>query len=454
MLKQLRSEGMSIFAIVWLGQLVSILGSSLSNFAMDVWVYQRNGSVTELSLLILFTTLPLVIVSPVAGVLVDSWNRRWVMILSDTGAALSTLTMALLLMSGQIQTWHICLATAVSSSFSAFQLPAYRAATTLLVPEKNLGRAAGMIEFAQAIGQLIAPILGGILLEVIQISGIFLLDLSSFVFSAIVLLLVRFPRHQALEKQQPHQLPLLKEVFSGFNYVTAHGGLIGLLFFLASSTFLLGIVQVLAYPLVLSFASSTQLGIALGVGGVGMIVGSILMGSWGNGRQDYIKILLSSMLLNGFSLMVAGSTPDIIVFGVGAFLYFLGVPFINGSVQVILQKKVPLNIQGKVFSLTTAVSGLCLPLAFLMAGPLADRIFEPLMTTNGALAETIGRAIGTGSGRGIGLIFMLLGGLNILVTIIAYQYAPLRLIESRLPDAYNREAVIGDPPLDRHKQHH
>ncbi len=435
MLKQLKSEGMSIFAIVWLGQLVSILGSTLSNFAMDVWVYQRNGSVTELSLLILFTTLPLVIVSPIAGALVDRWNLRWVMIISDTGAALSTLVMALLLMSGQIQTWHICLATAVSSSFSAFQFPAYSAATTLLVPKKNLGRAAGMNQFAQAIGQLVAPMLGGILLGIIQISGIFFLDLSSFAFSAIVLLLVRFPRHQAPEKQQPHQAPLLKEVFSGFNYVTAHGGLVALLFFLASSTFLVGIIQVLAYPLVLSFASSAQLGVALGVGGMGMIVGSILMGSWGNGRQDYIKILLCSMLLNGFSLMVAGCAPNIIAFGVGAVLYFLGIPFINGSVQVILQKKVPLNMQGKVFSLTTAVSGLCLPLSFLMAGPLADRIFEPLMKTDGLLAGTIGRVIGTGSGRGIGLMFIILGGLNILVTIIAYQYGPLRLVESALPDA-------------------
>jgi MFS transporter, DHA3 family, macrolide efflux protein len=435
MLKQLKSEGMSIFTLVWLGQLVSILGSNLSNFAMDVWVYQRNGSVTELSFLILFNTLPLVIISPFAGALVDRWDRRWVMIISDTGAAASTSVMALLLMSGQIQTWHICLATAVSSSFSAFQIPAYRAAITLLVPEKNLGRAAGMIEFAQAIGQLVAPMLSGTLLEVIQISGIFLLDLSSFVFSVIVLLLVRFPRHQTLEKQQNHQLPLLKEVFSGFNYVIAHGGLVALLFFLASSTFLVGIIQVLAYPLVLSFASSAQLGVVLGVGGVGMVVGSILMGSWGNGRQDYIKILLCSMLLNGFSLMVAGSAPDIIVFGVGAFLYFLGVPFINSSVQVILQKKVPLNMQGKVFSLTTAVSGLCLPLAFLIAGPLADRIFEPLMKTNGTLAATIGQVIGTGSGRGIGLMFIILGGLNILVTIIAYRYMPLRSVESELPDA-------------------
>jgi MFS transporter, DHA3 family, macrolide efflux protein len=437
MLKQLRSEGMSIFTIVWLGQLVSILGSSLSNFAMDVWVYQRNGSVTELSFLILFTTLPLVIVSPVAGVLVDRWDRRWVMIISDTGAALSTLTIALLLISGQIQTWHICLATAVSSSFTTFQWPAYRAATTLLVGKKNLGRAVGMIEFAQAVGKLIAPVLGGILLGIVQLSGIIILDLSSFVFSVIILLLVRFPRHQALEKsRENNKLSLLKEAVDSFHYLTVHGGLMPLLFLLASNNFLLGIVQVLAYPLILSFASPSQLGTILSVGGVGMVIGSILMGGWGNGRQDYIKILFCFMLLDGLALMFAGFSPATIPFGVATFLFFLGSPLINGSVQVIFQKKVPPNMQGKIFSFTAAISGSCLPPAYLIAGPLADRVFEPLMTTNGLLAETIGQLIGTGSGRGIGLMFIVLGTLNILVTIIAYQYAPLRLLEDRLPDAY------------------
>jgi MFS transporter, DHA3 family, macrolide efflux protein len=439
MLKQLKSEGMLTFSIIWLGQLVSMLGSSLSNFAMDIWVYQRNGSVTELSFMILFTTLPLVLISPIAGVLVDRWDRRWVMIISDAGAGLSTLFMALLLMSGQIQTWHICLATAASSTFSAFQSPAYSAATTVLVPKKNLGRAVGMVEFAQGIGQLFAPVLGGVLLDIIQISGIFILDLGSFIFSTVVLLLVRFPRHQSIEKQPTNKTPILKEVFSGFSYLTAHGGLVALLLFLSGSVFLVGIVQVLAYPLVLSFASSTQLGIALGVGGVSMIIGSILMGIWGNGRQDYVKVLLGSMILNGFALMVAGSAPDIMIFGVGAVLYFLGVPFINGAIQVILQKKVPLNMQGKVFSLTGAVSGACLPLAFVIAGPLADQIFEPLMKTNGALAETIGQMIGTGTGRGIGLIFIVLGGLNILGAVIASQYEPLRLLESELPDVYDPE---------------
>ncbi|GAA6615575.1 MFS transporter [Scytonema sp. NUACC26] len=437
MLKPLRIESMSIFVIVWLGQLLSTLGSRLSNFAIDIWVYQRNGSVTELSFLIFFTTFPLIIISPLAGVLVDRWNRRWVMIISDTGTALSTLTIALLLINGQIQIWHICLATAISSSFSAFQGPAYSAAITLLVPKKYLGRAAGMTEFAPAIGQLLSPVLGGILLEVIQLSGIITLDLSSFAFSVITLFLVRFPHHQATERQETNKPSLLREAVDSFHYLTARSGLMAILFFFASNNFMVGILQILAYPLILSFASPFQLGIILFVGGVGMVIGSILMASWGNERQDYIKILLCFMLLNGFSLIIAGFSPSIILFSVAAFLFFLCSPFINGSVQVIFQKKIPPNIQGKVFSFTGAICCSCFPLAYLIAGPLADRIFEPLMTTNGLLAGTIGKLIGTGPGRGIGFIFIISGTLTMLLTIIAYQYSPLRLVEDELPDAYD-----------------
>jgi MFS transporter, DHA3 family, macrolide efflux protein len=436
MLKLLRIEGMPIFAFIWLGQLISILGSSISNFAIDVWVYQRNGSVTELSFLILFATLPLVIVSPFAGVLVDRYNRRWIMIFSDTGAALSTLSIALLFINGQIQTWHICLATAVSSSFTAFQWPAYNAATTLLVAKKNLGSAVGMIKFAQAIGQLTAPVLGGILLETIQLSGIIILDLSSFVFSVIILLLVRFPRHEAIDKsQQDNKSYLFKESVNSFHYLAVRGGLMALVFFLAINNFSIGIVQILAYPLILSFASPAQLGNVLSVGGVGMLSGSILMSVFGNERQDYIKILFCFTLLNGFSLILAGFSNSITLFGIAAFLFFLGSPLIGGSAQVIFQKKVPPKMQGKVFSLLGAFSNSCLPLAYLIAGPLADRIFAPLMTINGLLAGTIGKLIGTGYARGIGLMFIILGTLNIFVTIIAHQYAPLRLIEDELPDA-------------------
>ncbi|NJR75792.1 MAG: MFS transporter [Scytonema sp. CRU_2_7] len=248
MLKPLKIEGMFIFVLVWLGQLVSLLGSSITNFALDIWIYQWSNSVTQLSQLILLTTLPYVIISPLAGILADRWNRRWVMILSDSGAAVSTLTIAALLVTGQIQIWHIYLATAVSSSFSAFQWPAYSTATTNLVPKQHLGRASGMIQFAQALAQLLAPVLGGVLLGVIKLSGIFVLDLSSFLFALTTLLLVRFPDHKVTQNQETNQTSLLAQAVYSFNYLTARSGLLALSLFFASSNFLVGMLQVLTYP--------------------------------------------------------------------------------------------------------------------------------------------------------------------------------------------------------------
>ena len=437
MLKLFKIEGMSILVLVWFGQLVSLLGSSLSSFALDVWVYQQTGSVTQLSFLILFSTLPSVIISPFAGVLVDRWNRRWVIILSDSAAALSTLTIAVLLVTGELQIWHIYLESIVTSSFGAFQWPAYSAATTLLVPKKYLGRASGMTQFAQALGQLLSPVLGGALLGVIHLSGIFFLDLSSFLFGLTTLLLLRFPQHKVKQSQKTNKTSLLTQVLYGFRYLKARLGLLALLFFFASSNFLVGILEVLSYPLILSFTSSAQLGTIMSVGGVGMLTGSLVMTTWGNGRQNYINILFSFMLLNGFSMMAAGLYPSVPLFATAAFLFFLGIPFINSSAQIIFQKKVPPEVQGRVFSLNSAISSSFLPLAYIISGPLADRIFEPLMTINGPLAGTIGQLIGTGPGRGIGLMFIILGVLTILLTSIAYQYPPLRFLEEELPDAFH-----------------
>ena len=382
----------------------------------------------------MFTTLPLVIISPFAGILVDHWNRRWVMILSDSGAALSTLTIAALLLTGQIQIWHIYLASAVSSTFSVFQWPAYSAATTSLVPKKYLGRASGMTQLTKALGQLLAPVLGGVLLGVIQLSGMFVLDLSSFLFALTTLLLVRFPQHKVTPIRQTNKTSLLTQVLYSFHYLKARSGLLALLWFFASSNFLVGILQVLSYPLILSFASPVQLGTIMSFGGVGMVIGSLLMSTWGSGRQYYINILFLFMLLNGFSMMVAGLYPSVFLFAIAAFLFFLGLPFINSCAQVIFQKKVAPDVQGRVFSLNSAICGSCLPLAYLVAGPLADRIFEPLMAVNGPLAGTIGQLIGTGPGRGIGLMFIVLGTLTVLMTIIAYQYDSLKLVEDELSD--------------------
>ncbi|MGB0386326.1 MAG: MFS transporter [Ardenticatenaceae bacterium] len=426
------ARGMRVFLFIWFGQLISLIGSGLTGFALGVWVYQRTGSVTDFALISLSTILPVILISPVAGVLVDRWNRRWVMILSDSGAALSTLAIALLLSTNQLEIWHIYLATVVSSTFNGFQWPAYTAATTQLVPKQHLGRASGMTQLAEGVAQLISPVLGGVLLVTIELQGVILLDLMTFLFALATLLLVRFPRVTAVVRKAKKE-SWLHEAAYGFRYITDRPGLLGLLIFFAASNFLVGVVQVLATPLVLSFTSVDVLGTILSIGGIGMLLGSLLMSTWG-GPQRLILGVLGFQLLGGLCIFLAGLRPSALLFAAAAFLFFFGIPIGNGCSQVIWQRKVAPDVQGRVFAVRRMIALSCLPLAFLVAGPLTDQVFEPLMLPDGPLANSIGQFIGVGPGRGIGLLFIILGVFTMLATVLAYQYSPLRLVEDELSD--------------------
>src|SRR5215213_5137860 len=181
------------FIIVWFGQLVSLVGTGLTSFGLGVWVFQRTGSATEYALISVFAVLPGILLSPVAGVIVDRHDRRKIMILSDSVAALSTLVIALLYVSGTLAVWHIYISAMVSSASSAFQFPAYSASTSLLVPKQHLGRASGMMRSASAISLIISPALAGVLVVQIGLQGIIAIDFSTFLVAMLALAVVRFP---------------------------------------------------------------------------------------------------------------------------------------------------------------------------------------------------------------------------------------------------------------------
>ncbi|MGD8814610.1 MAG: MFS transporter, partial [Anaerolineales bacterium] len=178
MTQETMARGMITFSIVWLGQCVSVIGSGLTSFALGVWIFERTGSVTQFALIGLFAALPRVLLSPLAGALVDRWDRRRAMILSDTGAGLSTLLLVLLLFSNRLEIWHIYLIVGTSAAFSTIQWPAYTAATTLLVAKKNLGRANGMVQFGLAASEILAPALAGVLILTVQLEGVILIDFT------------------------------------------------------------------------------------------------------------------------------------------------------------------------------------------------------------------------------------------------------------------------------------
>jgi len=434
---------MRVFLIVWLGQLVSLTGSSITSFALGIWVYQTTGSVTQFGLILFFAALPGVLLSPLAGAVVDRLNYRLTMALSDTGAVLTTVVIGLLLWSGELEIWHIYIATAINSSLSAFQWPAYVSATTLLVPRQQLGRASGMTQMGRATAQLIAPLLGAILLGTIELKGIILLDIGSFVFAIITLMSVRFPRIKRADSKNQHRSSLFEEIKFGWRYVTTRPGILGLLLFFGASNFLGGTLEVLVTPLVLSFSSTVTLGVILSTGGIGMLAGSLVMSLWG-GPKHLMRAVFGFMILCGVSTVIAGLQASVVLIASAAFVFFFSIPIINGCSQVILQRKVDPKVQGRVFALEGAIGSASLSLAYVVAGLLADQVFEPLMAVGSPLAGSIGQIIGSGAGRGIGLLFVLIGILTVTLTLIAQRYPRLRRIEDELPDSIPDEYVCGE----------
>jgi MFS family permease len=431
---------MRVFTIIWCGQLVSIVGFGLTSFALGLWVYQRTGSVTQFALIAVFAMLPRIALSPLAGAIVDRWDRRRVMILSDTGAGLSTLVVALLLFVGRLEIWHIYLAAGASAACGAFQWPAYAAVIPLLVSRKNLGRANGMVQLGQAISEMLAPVLAGVLILTIQIQGVLLIDLATFLLAIVTLLMVRVPRPGTTTVGKASKESLLREATYGWTYIAARRGLLGLVIFFAIVNFLWGMVGALITPMILGFTSADVLGIIISIAGGGMLVGSLVMSLWGSPKRR-IDGVLRFELLSGLCFLLIGLRPLAWPIAIGVFGAHLTIAIIQGSNQAIWQSKVPPDIQGRVFATQQMISRSAAPLAYLVAGPLADNLFRPLLAFDGPLAANIGQIIGVGPGRGIGLLFIVMGILKGAVTLGGYLYPRIRLVEDELPD------VIADEPI-------
>jgi hypothetical protein len=302
-----------------------------------------------------------------------------------------------------------------------------------------------MIQMGWAVAQLIAPFLGALLLEAIELEGVILLDFMSFLCAVLVLLPLRFPKRKAsVTEANVTGSSLLREIGDGWSYIVARPGLLGLFVYFGAYNFLVGIVEVLVAPLVLSFASTVALGTIMSVGGMGTVVGGVVISIWG-GPERRMLIVFGFMLLCGLCTAVAGLSMSITFLAIAAFLFFLGLPIINACTQVILQEKVAPALQGRVLALRMGIQQGLLPLGYAAAGPLADYVFEPLMAAGGSFADNVGRVIGVGPGRGIGLMFVLVGLLMQAFTLIAYCSPRVRRVEQELPDAISDQEVSRDP---------
>ena len=405
----------------------------MTRFGLVIWTLAETGDTTAYSLLLLASFLPLGLGALVAGPLVDRWDRRRVMIVANVVASLSTLAIALLYLADSLATWHLYAALFANGVANAFVLPAFDASVPLLVRKEQLGRAAGMSQMIAGLEMILGPALAGVVLGVIGLGAIFIIDFVTFGASVAALLLAVIPSPPREKNEEPAG-NVAQEFAAGWSYLRERPPLV-LLLGLVTTTMLLmpGFGFALCTPLVLSFADEQAAGFVLASFGFGALASGVLLAAWG-GPKRRMNGLLAALAAAGLAMMLIGLRESVTVTAVGVAAIGMAFTTMMALSRVIWQVKVAPSYLGRVFSLRIVfgVGAQCAGL--VLAAPLAQGLFEPLMASGGALAASVGSVIGVGPGRGMGLMYGVVGVVVLALTAACWLVPGLRRIEDTLPD--------------------
>jgi MFS transporter, DHA3 family, macrolide efflux protein len=444
------------FLAIWAGQSISLVGSGMYAFAVGVFIYERTHSATLFGLILFFEMLPGVLIAPYAGVVADRVNRRTVMLAGNAGMIAGALVVLLATMHNHINFWALYPALVIGSVFAQFHAAAYDSSIVLLMPESRWNRANGLVQLGEAIANVSAPLAAGALLIVLHIWGLILLDIATFGVAFVALLVLKMPdvpqaagqqagspagdsllADSPLEDDGGPALPeppkrLRDDLRYGWRFIRASRGLPAMLTIFSLLSFFVNIAVVAATPLVLSFASPAEFGVVAATGGAGMVAGGLVMVVW-KGPAKRVPLMLAALCGTGIFIALYGIRPSAVLVAVGQFGFFFCLPIANAPAAGIWQRRVPPEAQGRVFAVRRMLARVTVPIAILIAGPLIDHVFKPLLTRHGSLAGALGPVFGTGPGRGIGLLFVLLGLAMLITTLIGAANPRLRAVEETEP---------------------
>lgn len=406
---------MKKFMTIWGGELISNIGSGMTAFALLVYVYQLTGSVTWVSVVTLLAYLPIILLNPVGGILADRFDRRLMMICGDLFSALGLLYILISIQTGNIGIVPIVIGVTINSVFVSLLDPSYKATVTDLLTEEEYARASGLVQMAGNARYLISPAIAGVILGFSDIRVILIIDISTIFVTVLAVASVR----RNIQKVKPRQdkFNFLKEFKEGMQYIVKDKGVANLVLLMAFMCFFIGFIQTLMIPMILPIGSVKTLGFMESVSAIGMLVGSVVISILGI-KKYYSKILIVSLIVCGCFMALVGTSTYMAFILTASILFFATLPFINTCADVLIRVSIPNEVQGRVWGLISLLTQIGYVIAYATCGILADNIFEPMMQENGVLASSIGKVIGTGEGRGIGLMLIIAGVLMVVVALI------------------------------------
>jgi MFS transporter, DHA3 family, macrolide efflux protein len=363
---------------IFAGQAFSIFGSGLVQFALVWYLTQKTGSATVLATSTLVAILPETLLSPLAGALIDRWNRRLIMIMADAGVALATVVLVILFAAGLVQIWHIYIIMMIRGIGGTFHFSAMNASTAMLAPSDQLQRVSGINQTLRAGINIVAPPTGALLLGILPMQGVLFIDVGTALLGILPLLFLSIPQPvREMDAEGKHKTSVLQDMKECFVYIMAWPGLMAVIGMALLANFLLTPTGSLM-PLLVTKQfglGALQFGLMDSIWAFGMLGGGILLSVWG-GFKKKIWTAMVGVIGIGLGILIVGLAPShmfwLAVFGMT--VSSIMNPIANGPLGAIMQAKVKPEMQGRVMGVIVSLANLITPIGLGIAGPISDAI--------------------------------------------------------------------------------
>jgi len=420
------------FLILWGSQTISSFGTAMTNFALIIWAYKQQGTVSSITWLSFFSYLPSILFCFVAGTIADGWNKKKIMLISDFIAALGSLTIFLLYSIDGLKIWHLYIINFILSFMNAFQNPASYVAISLITPKEHYVRVSGMQAFSNSLVTILTPAIATAVLSFGGLETILIIDLTTFAIAfSVLLIFIKIPGIPVCHDKEKESF--LSKCSEGLRFLRQNTPIWRIILFFSFINLLASMAGNTIMPaMILARTNNDQ--IALGMVsssiGVGALIGSILV-TLAKPAKSRTRVIFTSC---AFSFLLCETLwavgQNVAVWMLAAFAGNLPLPFLSANLTAIMRSKVPIEMQGRVFSARDTLQYFTIPIGFFLGGFLADNIFEPFMQNKGYVQQALSVLVGTGKGSGMAVIFLITGTIGFLVSILNVKNSIYKSLDS------------------------